>query len=368
MVALVVRMRWLLSTVAAGMLLPACFYVDPINERPSADIGRIDPELPGRGDPVDVIAIITDPDGDPTTIGWQAFACGDTNASCDPTPFDVYDSPEFRFTSPTLRADGVTPATRVHVKLDVADSFGATAQSQQVDVNLANAVPTVAVQVDPSGTWHGSYPIGTAARFVAHASDGDDDPATLIFDAPTLFPPPGVPVESGTLTPVDDPLLDPGEAEWELVASEAGNWQVAVTVEDALGASDIAMASMPYALDQAPCIGASDPAFPPTGARIVLDQVRRFSVAAVDDDLDPWPGGDGAFRWYLGPAGGPLTQLDVDGNQVDLDPAHYTPGDQLELRVEAVDRIDRPLCDASMPSCEATPGCFQRQTWTVEAR
>jgi hypothetical protein len=368
MVALVTRMRWPLVTVAAGLLATeaGCFYVDPINERPSADIVRIDPQLPGRGDPVEVVANIVDPDGDPTTISWQALACGDSD--CDPSPFQTYDSTDFYIDSPKLRADG-SPATRVHVKLDVVDSYGARAEPpQQVDINLEDAVPVLEPLQVHGPSWHGSHTVGQAVSIVAHASDADDDATTLVYDTPTLFPPPNVPVEAATLTPItDDPALGAGEAEWELTASQPGDWQVKVSVSDPLGASATYTAPVPYALDQPPCLGASDPQFTPAGARIVVDSPRLFAVDTVDDDLDPFPG-SASFRWYLGPAGGTLTQLANDSNAVDIDPSLYTPGDQLELRVEAVDRVDRPLCDASMPTCEAVPSCYQRETWYLEAR
>jgi hypothetical protein len=360
--------------VVAPVALAGCFYVDPINERPSADIEWVDPETPSRGERVEVEPLIYDPDGDETVPSWSVYAC--TTDRCDDAPFDTANTYRFVFETPFFTANG-SPIERVEVELEVYDEWGAAAVPiQRLDIIVGNAVPMLEPLQRSGRFFRGSYPVGTPVRVTARASDEDDGVAGLTYHDPVLFPPPGTTLEDATLVRVDGEDSD-GEAIWELVAAEPGLWELQVSVQD-FAVVDVERVGVPVAADHPPCIGASDPAFPPEGARIVVDQSRRFSVLAIDDDLDLYPApspdddilGAASFRWFLAtPAsGGVLEPLAVDGNGVDIDPAAWTPGDQLELRVEAVDQVDRPLCDAAMASCELVAGCFQRQTWSLEVR
>jgi len=210
--------------------------------------------------------------------------------------------------------------------------------------------------------------VDTPVRIVVNASD-EDDPGALTFDDPILYPPTGVPATAATLSRVDSDDVD-SQAKYDLYATDPGAWELVFTVRDPL---DHTYSTTPYTVsfgeDKEPCLGVTDPAFPPAGAYVVVDQLRRFSVETVLDDLDVFPLppaddpylGPARFRWFLDGA-----PLDVDGNFVEIDPALYAPGTQHALRVEAVDRNDQPLCDSALASCEDRPGCFQRQTWTVE--
>jgi hypothetical protein len=358
--------------------LAGCFYVDPINERPGADILRVNPELPNRGDPVEVRAKIVDPDGDVTVPDWRAFAC-DADG-CDPAPFDTSaDEVAFAFDAPYLRQNG-SPATYVHVALTVEDSLGAPAMpAQSVDINVGNAPPSVMPPQRSGRFFRGAYPVDTTVTLTFVGNDFDDGLETLTFLPAQLFPPAGATLADAVFARVDDPTTADGEAIYELTASAPGQWEISLSVEDPLGGSaNTGNFGVPFAADHPPCVHVADPEFPPAGARIVLDERRRFAVLAIDDDLDVFPPpaldddvlGAASFRWWLAtPAtGGALQPLAVDGNGVTLDPAGWSPGAALELRVEAVDREDRPLCDASLPSCELVAGCFQRQTWAMEVR
>lgn len=364
------------ASLAAALLAPlaGCFYVEPINERPSADIEWVDPEQPGRGDPVTVQPYIYDPDGDETVASWSAYAC--TADACDTAPFDTANTYAFVFDTRPFTLAG-PPTERVEVELQVFDEWGAAAVPiQRLDIIVGNAVPQLDTPQRSGRFFRGSYPVGTPVRVTAQASDADDGVEGLRYDDAVLFPPTGATLEDATFVRVDT-SLDDGEAIWELVADVPGLWEVSITVRDFADSAN-RMIGVPVAADHPPCIGASDPGFPPAGARIVVDELRRFSVLAIDDDLDLYPApspsdeilGAASFRWFLtSPAsGGALEPIQVDGNGVDIDPAAWTPGDPLELRVEAVDQVDRPLCDAAMATCELVAGCFQRQTWSLEVR
>ena len=364
------------SLVAAS--LAGCFYVDPINERPGADIIRIDPEMRHRGDVIEVRARIVDPDGDATRQSWKAFMCNLDGCDRDPGTSGG-DVEFFQFYASPTRLDG-TPTTYVHVTLDVTDLLGAPAlPAQSIDINVGNADPVLAPLRRSGRFFRGAYPVGTTVTITAKVTDADDDVAGLTFLSPQLFPPPGATLDDAVFVRVDDAAVFDGEAIYELTASVRDQWEVVISVSDPLGATAASgNVGVPFEPDHPPCLHVAEPAFPPQGSAIVLDEARRFAVLVIDDDLDVFPApapddpvlGAASFRWWLGsPAsGGALEPLAVDGNGVTLDPAAWRPGDRLELRVEAVDREDRPLCDASLASCALEELCFQRQTWFVEVR
>ena len=105
-----------------------------------------------------------------------------------------------------------------------------------------------------------------------------------------------------------------------------------------------------------------------------------FQVPLVGDDLDAYPPIQGAtqfgttvFAWSILPPGATVRQTlaGATGNAIALDPAAFTPGDVVELRVEIFDRHHTALpCDDSAATCSitASPSCLQRQTWRVEVR
>jgi hypothetical protein len=83
--------------------------------------------------------------------------------------------------------------------------------------------------------------------------------------------------------------------------------------------------------------------------------------------------GDASFRWFLaGPhTGGELVPVaGTAGAELSIDPVHYAPGDLVELRVEAADRVARELpCSPVQQTCSiGGNGCLQRITWEVEIR
>jgi hypothetical protein len=372
------RTRSVVAGVGAAVVaaaLGACFYVDPINERPSADIFRVDPELPMRGDPIVVQPYIIDPDGDATEAYWRAYACDadgcDLGVWADATTY------QFTFFAPYDRASGA-PATRVRIELDVFDAYGARAVPlQRLDVNLGNDAPEFVLVDDTGRFFDGAYPVGTPVILHVTFDDPDDGADRVVVGEPTFNRiPDAAQLTDATIERIDSGAT-PGLARWRLVAQVAGTWSVMFSIADPLGETTTEPIPISYADDRPPCIGVADPVFPPVGARMIVDAPTRFGVVTVRDDLDAYPLdtsypflGLSSFRWYLADpsTGGVLRPLGIDGNAVEIDPRRYRPGDPLELRVEAVDQVDRPLCDSTLPTCEATTGCFQRRTWSLEVR
>lgn len=370
-------MRAILATIAVLPLGSGCFYTDPINERPSADIERETLDNPMRGSTIRLRANIFEPDGNDTVATFSAVACDELE--CDEGEIEAIRS-DFTITFDVpLNTQRGTPTSQVAVTLDVTDDLGANAvPRQQLDIPVGNEAPTLEVQKQ-GRTFMGRYPVDVPMTIVARKDDFDDGAAAVTIDEPVLYAPAGATIEDATLMLVDETDT---ELTWELTASMPGQWEVELTARDPFtpdpGEVTVTV-TIPVAEDQSPCLTVGEPGFPPEGATIVLEDARRFAVLAVDDDLDLWPAPDAqdphlgviTFRWYLATpdTGGVLTALTgVDGSGVDLDPASYTPGDELTLRVEVSDRVNRPLCDPALDTCAATPGCFQRQTWHVEVR
>jgi hypothetical protein len=149
---------------------------------------------------------------------------------------------------------------------------------------------------------------------------------------------------------------------------------VAVAATDALGLDGTGEATVTISDDQPPHVGATVPAWLPDSKVILLRSAgpRRFVVASVLDDLDPYPGSPGArFRWFLRRPGGALGEVPGhDLAELTVDPAELDPGDALDVRVEVADRRARTLpCAPAQPVCSLTSDeRYQRLTWSVEVR
>lgn len=348
-------MRWLVLV----LLVPGCFFTDPVNGRPTATIQDPAPANRYRGDTVTLNAHkSSDPDGDPLTYRWRVFTCSSPGV-CAP-PFHESSSAEVTFQIPTKEL--------VYVGLTATDPGGAQG-TDLLAITPVNRAPSVDVQLQ---AWlvqnpTGGYTLGRALAFVAEPDDDDDTPPTPAWE---LFPPPS---------------SIPANREWSVVADGrsaslrpdvAGSWTVKVTVTDPEGASASDQVLFTVDPDQPPCIAATSP--PAADARYILERTappRRFAVETVIDDLDPYPLpatqdpelGGARFRWWLGaPA-----LAEVPGHDLPdlvVDPAAYAPGDVLTLRVEVADRVPRELCPAAQPTCALAAGCWQRLSWTVEIR
>ena len=56
-----------------------------------------------------------------------------------------------------------------------------------------------------------------------------------------------------------------------------------------------------------------------------------------------------------------------DGPNLQSNPARYVPGDTFDVRVDALDRIDRKPCNPSNRTCSQRDDvCSRRRTWTVD--
>ncbi len=355
-----------LAALALGA--PGCFYGDAINERPSAEIERLDTGVPVRGGSLSFRAVVDDPDRDPTEPTWRFEAC---NASDVCAADETGSDPTFYVTVPST-VEGM-PTTRVVVNLAVADVFGAEARPpQRLELDVVNNAPSVVVQRrgrELGGAFPPDVPIIVSAR----GDDADGDDVALTWE---LFP-------ARDSVPGDrrfEVLPDPasGGEERLLLPDVDGEWIVRVTVDDAI---DARMVDLPILVvpDQPPCLGALDPLPPPASSALLLDQTRRFSVLVVEDDLDVFPApppgdpylGLAGFRWSVrAPGATSYVEVDSDVAALELDPAQYSPGDRVDVRVEIDDRVGRTIpCAEGTSACSiGQDACLQRQTWSLEVR
>jgi hypothetical protein len=255
---------------------------------------------------------------------------------------------------------------------------------------------------------------------VAGATDGKSDPAKLyiVDDAPPTLElredahslTVGVPIDLFALYgDLDDPLdnldftwqvvapvtqppivLDPvittsdvshKLAQSRLVPTANGTWDIKATVTvrgDPASATERHL-TFDVLPDRPPCLVQSRPILPPPGAALPITEPTVFQIAVVDDDLDSYPPlssdplfGTTAFAWSILRPGASVRQplVGATGNAIDFDPAAFSPGDRVELRVEIFDRNHTtiPCADGAATCSIAGDGCLQRQTWQLEAR
>ena len=374
--------RWSLVRLAAVVvvtgLVPGCFYTEPLNQRPSARIDQQSSAVVYRGDTVHLTSTTSDPDHDPVSYQWRAYACTDANlgvgngSGCDQVPFQQGLLESFSFDVPRLRVGGA-PLQSVLVFLEVTDDHDATARPvQQLIIPLGDEGPTLVA----TKAFHNAYVVGVPVNIFAAVGDPDDGinpPPALTW---SVFSPSNQP--AFTFDDIPNVPADPMHPELAqfgkvLTPQGAGSWDVQVVATDALGMTATQDVPIDVSADRAPCLQQLAPIVPPTGQTYPLDQATQFQVLVVDDDLDVYPPsgdpvtGTTTFDWTVLPPGG-TTRIPVSkANHVLLDPASYSPGDIVEVRVEINDRLPHPiLCADNVPSCGGS--CLQRQTWRVEVR
>lgn len=346
-----------------------CFFTDDINGPPTAEIFRLNEEQTlHEGGLLELSAFKSDDrDGDRLIYSWSARSC-ESMTSCSPA-FASRSGPytEFAVAAPNKQL--------IAVELRVTDEHGAEDTDSEFYA-VTNRVPRIsALQVQGAESPAGAFTVGRTLNLVVAAQD--DDASDTLSYVWTLYP------ASGSV---------PGDVEWtELSATSYrlrpdvdGLWNVTVTVEDGDGGSDLVEEAILVDVDRPPCIAATEPRAV-ADARYVLERgqgPRRFAVSSVVDELDPYPlpagdaqpdRGEARFRWQLAsPAtGGAFVELAGHAlADYTIDPSAFAPGDELALRVEVADRVDRTLpCAESSPTCSVgDDGCLQRVSWGVQVR
>jgi len=376
----------------SSVLFGGCFYVDPINQRPSLEIVNSNSEIVDRGTPaVTLSARVDDPDGHIVNLAWRMFICDDAVdfSTCDQTPAREATAPTFVFDAPAKRADG-SAAESLLIELDGIDDLGARARPpQQLIIPLGNGEPTIVT----SHTSSYGKTVGTPIDVFVVFGDPDDgadnvDLEYVLFppSASTATPTPVCPLLPGAVCPPpdDDTKLQDGI---RFTPDVIGEWQVRVTARDPLAHADTGSTdgvttlseTIVVVVDQLPCLGVVSPAAPPPDSQLPISEATLFQVHQIVDAIDPFPTnvtdpilGQSQFHWSMKVNAGGRQNLPTEtGNSLAFDPAAFTPGDIVELRVEIEDRGSPfPLtCDPNDATCQLdptlVPACLQRQTWKV---
>jgi hypothetical protein len=365
--------------VITAVLLGGCFYTDPINQRPSAEIEQLSGSQVFRGDIVNLNAITNDPDDNAVSVSWDAYACTDATPApdgsrpgCDPTSIASGTNQLFSFTAPDFRHDGTTPVGAMYVTLGAVDSLGAAAKpGQELIITVADAPPQIALAAQPRDGYVVNIPLPIFAR----VSDPDDGAARVTVTWTASSPSGSEALTTETSQPIgsDSTQLQLGTT---LVPNVIGTWNVVATATDPSGAVTSVGSDFVITPDEPPCLATWTPQAPPTGDALPIDAPTLFQVLVVDDDLDPYPPvpddpvlGTTTFAWSLLPPGATTREtLSATGAGVALDPASYQPGDIVELRVQIYDRTNTPVaCDDDDLTCSIGANqCIQRLTWRVE--
>lgn len=403
-----------MRVVVAIALLPGCFYVDEVVDRPQIFVTSSSTTA-ARGQCVTV----TPHDGDPAPINptydWQVQVCGVTPTSngevhCNDTlvfeshqktavftvPLTNTDVPDAQTTLagcielPALPLSHGTPlgvTQRLQIRLDARDDHGVLI-SNGTDITVIGASPEVDLRTSAR-----SYTVGVPIDVFAVIHDLDTPPdqvSTAWTVSPDLS-------GRGALEdiPVVQTRADQREAHARVTIMEPGTWTVNLTATDTgdlapaqSGAADAPSGGPPktiqpiaiaVAADRPPFLAQWQPIVPPVGDRLPITEPTLFQIPLVDDDLEPYPGiidaapfGAAQFAWSILPPGATERQTlaGATGNRVEFDPAGFAPGDAIELRVEIRDSAHPwPACADAEPTCSADGSDrLQRQTWRLEVQ
>ena len=385
--------RWLQSVARVHrfasicLLASGCLDLSPINQRPSIAIISDSSTIAHRGDHLMVHAAVDDPEHQVVALSWHVEACVDATdpSTCDPAFFtSTAENPTIDI--PVL-LDGGAPVTALRVVLEGKDDHGAVAKPSQVLVlPVGDGAPVVMLR---KASPH-NYLVGTPIDLTALVGDPDDGISTIVV-AWKVFTPPSQPTY--TLTDITAGLMQPADSRHiaygqRLIPAGFGDWDVEVTASDpeafagppsvGIRVEHLLFSVVP---DHVPCLGFPvSPIVAPPGQALPLYDPTLFHVLVVTDDLDPFPTksgdalfGNTTFRWSLLRPGSTTRQplAGVTGNSAAIDPATYTPGDFVELRVEIEDRNHTPItCADNLATCSviADDACLQRLTWRMEVQ
>jgi hypothetical protein len=358
--------RSVIMALGAAVVGSGCLFTDPINRAPNA---RIVEESRGPyyiETPIVVSASkSSDPDGDELTVEWRANLC--TDAGCG----ELFPRRAGSLLEP-LVIEGAGAKGRLEVVLTVRDEPHRAISGDALGFDILNRPPEVELQVQGNRLQSGSYLVGRELVAVSEWFDPDGDDVTLTWQ---VIPPPDSRPNELVFEEVD-------EGRWRLIPDVAGLWEIVVRADDGDGGVDTATRAVQVVADGPPCIAATEPPAPGGGVYVlgVDDAPRRFSVLAVDDELDPYPArvgdpdaGEASFRWLMAsPATGHafVELTGRDAPDLVVDPAEHAPGETLALRVEISDRVERDIsCGEERLTCSiGDNACIQRTTWEVEIR
>jgi hypothetical protein len=366
------------AVLIASLALGGCFYIDPINQRPSLDIKQDNVGPIFRKDVVSFTAVVVDPDEQDVDLVWHLYLCTDatTFSDCDSQSALAGDKRNFSFEVPEKRLDGATPVEGIRIVLDGIDDHGAVAKPpDQLQLPVLDRSPSLTMSkrsdyMQPNM----QFVVGMPINFYALYHDGDDDLDSLTLEW-EVFSPQQVPADfvDGEITSPDDMR----QVAKILTPQVIGQWTVQATVTDPAMNTITKSEAVSVVADAPPCITSPSPLVPmPSEPDLPVMDPTLFQ-AKVADDLDSYPKSTGGslfdeatFVWSILAPGNPRTVIGT-GPNILFDPSVYAPGTHVEVRVEVQDRTQIPInCPDGDATCSVggNTSCIQRQTWRVEAR
>jgi hypothetical protein len=352
--------------VASGCIL----YTQPVNSAPTVKI--VAPtQVIVRGQEIEIAANVTDPDGDPVTLGWSTSS----SDKCAP-PLDATMRPPATFISPPGAPEfpltlAPNDATSVCVWVIATDSHGATAVDAIV-VSSENRPPVAVIEVlEPttktSGGLYELYSVFHLSAAMSHDPDGD------MIQNPTFeltgFPPAATPTLVACRTPTPTDLVTCLD-----VGGWPGTYAVKLTVDDGHMGTDATTTMLVVDYDHPPCVKTTVPGQDASPIVAGPDEARTFEVQQILDDGAPLPTpADGAparptFAWKVRRnAGAWQTIVGYDNiNALTLPAGMYATGDVVDVNVTISDGVAMHLQPACDPMCPV--GCPQSASWTVDYR
>lgn len=248
------------------------------------------------------------------------------------------------------------------VWLEARDERGGQALAQS-DVIVQNRPPVVQiVQVSQQPTT--TVPLGTRVVVSVEAADPDEDeipPFVVVLRRPDGMDAPFLPCDAPFASAPQVKCFD---------VTAPGTWTVNVKWEAPAVDTTTATPSLEVkaAEDQPPCLSAI-----PGSATLFHDasEVLKLEVSVRDDlDASPsaHPGSMARFRWSVAerPGAAFLAAVDYTERSFSLVDGRYGVGDELRVRVDVADRVERKsTCKPSDDTC-GTVTCSQRMTWKVQ--
>ena len=338
-----------LSVLCTGCIL----YTDPVNEAPRiVELTSMPAQrsVLNRRSPVILQASVSDDQKGPLSMTWWVVP----GACREPFPSDAR-----ALTNNQYVPSKVGPHC---FRVEVVDGHGASATATG-QFEVINATPTAQIALKVPEKQTTTYPL--FSDFVLEPRLTDPDSGEVPQHRWTLSGPDG---QAHAVTPC------PNTPKSLCFHTErAGTYRVT------LGATDLDGGEAPEDTlvlnineDMPPCIVEPQPA--------IFDVVRDPNTAltlsfAVADDGDPLPARAtrpslGSITWRFRRAGSGALERIVGASErfLTMPAGAFVPGDDIELRVDISDRIDRKLsatCTDEAATCALSPTCLQRMSWRL---
>ncbi len=248
------------------------------------------------------------------------------------------------------------------VRADAVDQYGATASST-TEFDVTNHAPTAQIALTKPMASTAAYPL--FSEFVLEPKVSDLDSTAKPRHRWSLTGPDGQQRAIAPCTGSDLMLCFTGES--------MGEYRIALEATDAEGGEAMpAQMLLQVADDVPPCIVEQQPT--------IFDVIRDPNTAltlsfAVADDGDPLPARPArtsmaSITWRFRRTGGAFFDRLVGAGErfLTLPAGAFVPGDDVELRVDIADRVNRlPAagCTEESTACALMTNCHQRTSWRI---